>query len=224
MDSGQTRNSRGPNSNSSVAVRGSTNPEGENHQAKHRRIRSHCLMPRLQRNENQQKAQAHSDRCRVRMEECLRIPPHGAERLDGRTEVINEALAETGGEQRKKRSDETAAAIPEPEPAESAARDLRQNPIESEPNPKRSLLISQRRQQPAAVDGKGRRGQSVTDTEPRIHTGDPLEMGTGESRMLPGAPSANTRRRIVVKSEPVAVTTQEAADGYREKATRRESN
>ena len=30
----------------------------------------------------------------------------------------------------------------------------------------------------------------------------------------------NTRRRIVGKSEPVAVTTQEAVDGYREKAMR----
>ena len=45
-----------------------------------------------------------------------------------------------------------------------------------------------------------------------------MEIGTGESTSLPGAPSANTRRRIVVKSEPVAVTTQEAVDGYREKA------
>ena len=47
-----------------------------------------------------------------------------------------------------------------------------------------------------------------------------MEMGTGESTTLPGAPSANTRRRIVVKSEPVAVTTQEAVDGYREQAMR----
>ena len=45
-------------------------------------------------------------------------------------------------------------------------------------------------------------------------------LGTGESTALPGAPSANTRRRIVVKSEPAAVTTQDAVDGYREKAMR----
>ena len=37
---------------------------------------------------------------------------------------------------------------------------------------------------------------------------------------MPAASSANTRRRIVVKSEPMAVTTQEAVDGYREKAMR----
>ena len=50
------------------------------------------------------RAQAHSDRCRTRIEECLRTTPHGAERLDRRIEVINEALAEEvrRGEQRKK--------------------------------------------------------------------------------------------------------------------------
>ena len=41
-----------------------------------------------------ERAQAHSDRCRMRIEECLRIAPHGAERLDRRNEVISEALAE----------------------------------------------------------------------------------------------------------------------------------
>ena len=49
---------------------------------------------------------------------------------------------------------------------------------------------------------------------------DMSETGTGEGTALLAAPSANTRRRIVVKSEPMAVTTQEAVDGYREKAMR----
>ena len=47
---------------------------------------------------------------------------------------------------------------------------------------------------------------------------DMSETGTGEGTALPAAPSANTRRRIVVKSEPMAVTTQEAVDGHCEKA------
>ena len=42
---------------------------------------------------------------------------------------------------------------------------------------------------------------------------------TSEGTAVPETPSANTRRRIVGKSEPVAVTTQ-AIDGYREKARR----
>ena len=40
------------------------------------------------------RAQAHSDRCRMRIEERLRTTPHGTKRLDRRDEVINEALAE----------------------------------------------------------------------------------------------------------------------------------
>ena len=95
------------------------------------------------------RAQAHSDRCRKRIEECLRNTPHGAERLDRRDEVINEALAEEvrRGEQRKKRSDGTTAAVPEtgsaaPEPmAGSAAPELREDPIEPDPNPKRRMLM-----------------------------------------------------------------------------------
>ena len=35
VDRGQTRSSNGPSSNTSVAVRGSTNPEGGYHQARH---------------------------------------------------------------------------------------------------------------------------------------------------------------------------------------------
>ena len=48
------------------------------------------------------RAQAHSSRCRMRIEERLRTTPHGAERLDRRNEVINEALAE---EVSKRKSD-----------------------------------------------------------------------------------------------------------------------
>ena len=43
------------------------------------------------------RAQAHSDRCRTQVEECLRTTPHGAERLDRRNEVINETLSEEVG-------------------------------------------------------------------------------------------------------------------------------
>ena len=80
------------------------------------------------------RAQARSDRRRVRSEECLRITPQGAERLDRRSEVIKEALAEEiqRGEQGKKRSDNTTATTPEP--AGPAAQNLRESPIEPDPN------------------------------------------------------------------------------------------
>ena len=69
------------------------------------------------------RAQAHSDRCRLRIEECLRNTPHGAERLDRRNEIINEALADEvrRGEQRKNRSDGTTVAAPGTEPSPASA-------------------------------------------------------------------------------------------------------
>ena len=116
------------------------------------------------------RAQAHSDRCRKRIEECLRNTPHGAERLDPRDKVINEALAEEvrRGEQRKKRSDETTAAVPEtgsaaPEPmAGSAAPKLREDPIEPDPNPKRRMLMKS-----AFVDGQRQWSAKGEETNPR---------------------------------------------------------
>ena len=49
---------------------------------------------------------------------------------------------------------------------------------------------------------------------------DKPEIDTEERAEPPGAPSTNNRRRIGTKSERMAVTTQEAVDGYREKAMR----
>ena len=83
--------------------------------------------------------------------------------------MINEALAEEvrRGEQRKKRSDGTTAAVPEtgsaaPEPmAGSAAPELREDPHRTRPESKEENAheVSIDRL-PAAVVGKGRRDQS----------------------------------------------------------------
>ena len=142
--------------------------------------------------------------------------PHGAERLDRRNEVINEALAEEveRGEQSKKRSDKATAAVPE---SESAAPEPREAPVEPDPNPKRRLLTMSA-SSTASGSGQQTEKKSIPDDESRMQVEDMSEMGTGESIALPGAPSANPRRRIVVKSEPVAVTTQEAVDEYCDKA------
>ena len=87
------------------------------------------------------RAQARSDRRRVRSEESLRITLQGAERLDRRSEVIKEALVEEiqRGEQVKKRSDNTTAATQEP--AGPAAQNLRESPIEPDPTPPKRLLM-----------------------------------------------------------------------------------
>ena len=72
----------------------------------------------------------------------------------------------------------------------------------------------------ASGSGQQREEKPIPDGDSRMQVEDTLETGTGEGTALPAVPSANTRRRIVGKSEPVAVTTQEAVDGYREKARR----
>ena len=63
--------------------------------------------------------------------------------MDRRDEVINEALAEEvqRGEQRKNRSEKATAAVPESEPAASAASKPREAPVEPDQNPKRRLLM-----------------------------------------------------------------------------------
>ena len=93
--------------------------------------------------------QAHSDRRRRKIEESLRKTPHGAERLDRREEVINEALAEEvrRGEMRKKGNESVATAAPGARSmvsetvTESASARWRENPIEPDPNPRRRLLM-----------------------------------------------------------------------------------
>ena len=72
----------------------------------------------------------------------------------------------------------------------------------------------------ASGGGQQKEKRSIPDDESRVQVEDTSEMGTGERTALPGAPSANTRRRIVVKPERAAVTTQGAVDGYCEKAMR----
>ena len=128
--------------------------------------------------------------------------------------MINEALAEEvrSGEQRKKRSDRATVAVPE---TESAAPESRENPIEPEPeaNPKRTLLTKSA-SLTAGGSGQQRQKRSIPDDESGTQVEDTPETGTGEP------PSANIRRRIVVKSEPVVVTTQEAVDGHCENAMR----
>ena len=118
--------------------------------------------------------------------------------MDRRNEVINEALAEEvqRREQRKKRSDKATFAVPESEPVASEPKEA---PVEPDPNPKKEIA-----HEVSAANGQ-------RQWTARMQVEDMSEMGTGESTALP---SANIQRRTVVKSEPVAVTTQETVDGY----------
>ena len=160
----------------------------------------------------------------MRLEERLRTTLQGAERLDRRDEVINEALAEEvrREEQKRRRSDRTAAEVTEAESSAPAASGSRECPIEPDPNPKRRLIMIS-----ASTTGSGSRQErerrAITDDDSRMQIEDRLEVDNEERAESPGAPSTSIRRKIAVKSEPRAVTTQEAVDGYREKAMRIES-
>ena len=72
----------------------------------------------------------------------------------------------------------------------------------------------------ASGNGQQRQKRAIPDDESGMQVEDTPETGIGEGTASPAAPSASIRRSIAVKSEPVAVTTQEAIDGRREKAMR----
>ena len=169
------------------------------------------------------RAQAHSDRCRRQIQERLRTTPHGAERLDRRNEVIKESLAEEvrREEQRKNRSDRAAAEAPETEPT-APASEPREDPIEPDPNLMRRLLMKSA-STTASGSRQEREGREIPDDESGMQVEDKPEIDNEERAEPPGVSSRNTRRRIAMKSEPRAVTTQEAVDGYRGKAMRIES-
>ena len=63
--------------------------------------------------------------------------------LDRKNEVINEGLAEEvrRAEQRRRRVDDAAATVPQPEAATPAARDPKESPVEPDPDPKRRLFM-----------------------------------------------------------------------------------
>ena len=168
--------------------------------------------------------QGHSERCRRRIEESLRKTPHGAERLERREEVINEALAEEvrRRELRKKETDRVATAAPGMT-AESATAEWRENPIEPDPNPKRRMLMKSTSLTASSSSGPGKEKRTKSDADSRMQVESTSMPTINESTESSETLDANTQRRIVGKSEPVAVTTQEAIDGYREK-TRRIAN
>ena len=167
------------------------------------------------------RAQAHSDRCTKRIEECLRNTSHGAERLERREEVINEALAEEvrRREQRKEETDRVATAA-SGMTTKAAQAGEREDPIEPDPNPKRRLLMKSTSLTASSSSGHSREKRTTSDVESKMQVENTSLPTISEGTEMSETPTANTRRRIVGKSEPVAVTTQEAIDGYREKTRR----
>ena len=75
---------------------------------------------------------------------------------------------------------------------------------------------------PSTASSSGVQGQkrSIPDDESRMQVEDTQKTDTGEGEASPAAASTNIRMRIAAKSEPAAVTIQEAIDGSREKVMR----
>ena len=141
--------------------------------------------------------------------------------MERREEVINEALAEEvrRREMRKKGTDRVATAA-SGMTAESAAAGWRENPIEPDPNPKRRMLMKSASLTASSSSGHSKENRTKSDEESRMQVESTSMPTINESTEPPETLEVNTRRRIIGKSEPVAVTTQEAIDGYREKARR----
>ena len=118
-------------------------------------------------------------------------------------------------EQRKERSSRETTSAPAPRLAASTSQELRDNPIELDPNPKEETV--RRRQQPAATDAEAEAPTEVV-----------MEIGPERKRgVLPSAMGANTKRRIaeitlLAEIQPstsaAAITTQERVDGSCEQA------
>ena len=75
----------------------------------------------------------------------------------------------------------------------------------------------------ARGSGQQREGKAIPDDESGMQVEDKPEIDNEERAEPPRVSSTNIRRRIAVKSEPRAVTTQDAVDGFREKAMKIES-
>ena len=130
-------------------------------------------------------------------------------------EVINEALAEEvrREEQKRRRSDRSATEVTEAESLAPAASGPRDSPIEPDPNPKRRVIMKSASTDSQWEQTGGRKESNLRSCMiQRMQIEDKPEVENEERAEPPGARSTSTRRRIAVKSEPRAVTTQEAVD------------
>ena len=146
MDSRQTISSSGPHSILSAA--GLREHESRGRESPRKTLIS--LEPRSDAkaampSKTTKGAQAHSDRCRLRLEACLRNTWHGAERLDRRNEIINEGIGltryEEGSRGGRNRSDRVTVAAQGTEPAaDSVTTEIRRRCSQSRNLCQKSLL------------------------------------------------------------------------------------
>ena len=145
-----------------------------------------------------ERAHVRSDHCQVRLEERLRVTPEGTGRLDRRSEVMNEAMAEELqrndlGERRK-----CTPAASASQATASVSHEMRET-IELDPTPKSRQLMNSAS---AAASGSWQQHvrRPATDVEVQTPTEVSMEIVDSKGDQLPSEIGANTRRRIAVKT------------------------
>ena len=132
-------------------------------------------------------AQAHSDLCRVRIEECRKTTPEGSERLDRRREVLNEAIAKEVDRnvRRRKETRSTAEDL-------AAPQELKNVPIPPDSDPRK------RRAMKAAI-AVASSGSPQMDSNTAVANESRMDV-EGEERDESRGSTVQNRRRIMTKT------------------------
>ena len=129
--------------------------------------------------------------------------------MERRSEVINEALAEEvrRNDQKQERS---SRYTPAASSSQATSHELRETPIELDPNPKRRLLM---KSASSAASGSGQEEvqRSATDVEAEPPAEVSMEIKCSKRGALPSAMGPNTRRRIAERTSPAEAQTSSLA-------------
>ena len=144
------------------------------------------------------RAQALSDPCCVRIEECLKTTPQGAERLDRRSEVLNEALAKEV-ERNARRGEEIGNTGGEL----AAPQELKDMPIPPDSDPRKRRAI--KAATVVAISGSSQMegNRAVAETPTQQHSradGSRMDVEGEERDESRSSKAQNIRRRIMTKT------------------------
>ena len=171
----------------SIFVQGARSRDGR------RSLRNHCRTPLLQRDHISTASTTHSDPCRVRIEERLKMTPEGSERLDRRSEAHAKEV-----ERNVRRREEVGSAAGElAVPREPKDLPI---PLDSDSGKRRALKA-------ATVEASS--GRSQLEGSGAVADESRMDVEGEERRRVQKSTESNIRRRIVAK------TGGEEGDGFR---------
>ena len=144
------------------------------------------------------RAQAHSDPCRARIEECLRTTPHVAERPDRRSEMLNEALAKEVERNVKRREEigNTAGELAVPQ-------ELKDMPIppDSDLRRRRAMRAETEAASSSSSQMEGSRAVAETPTQQNSRAaGSRMDVEGKERDESRSSKAQNITRRIMTKT------------------------